>query len=110
MTDETKRRLKKPRLDSLAPIFRLLDTEGFTEHSAACVQRYNRRQATARARQMATYERNRKRFSEMAKGLSKGDRLILGKFIATREAMAFDAGLRIGLSASTFETEDDADG
>lgn len=92
-------------MNSLAAVFRLLDTEGFTEHSAACVQRYNRRQVAGRARQMIRYEKNRKRFSDVAKALSPGDKLILGKFIATREAMAFDAGLRIGLSAGLCGSE-----
>jgi hypothetical protein len=85
--------------NSLNAVFRLLDTEGFSEYSAGHILRYNRKQAKAREQQMARFERNKKRLSEVMRQLSAADRLVVGKFFSAKEAMAFDAGLRIGLSA-----------
>jgi len=90
---------KTPEMRSLWPILRLLDTEGFTEYAAARIQRYHRKRVADQVRQMQSFERNKKRLSEVMRNLSPADRLVIGKFMSIKEAMAFDAGLRIGLTA-----------
>lgn len=95
----TSRSGPKPPMQSLIPILEVLDTEGFTEYSAQLVQRYNRKKAKQHSSRMDAYEKKKTRLSKVMQKLNDGERLIVGKFFAQREAMALDAGLRIGLTA-----------
>lgn len=98
-----KRKKNTPTMSSLIALMELLDVEGFDEYAAALVLRYNRRKADLHGERMRNFEAQKKKLSETMKKLSQDECLIVGKFFAIKEAMAFDAGLRIGLMGRTFK-------
>lgn len=93
------------RINSAVVIARLLESEGFSPETANAVRRYaNRRMGFTRRQRLAWKARN-KAFSVMAATLSESQKLLLGRWIATRQKAAFDAGLRIGLMAFAVEND-----
>ena len=86
-------------LRSSVAIARLLDSEGFSDHVANCVERYWKRNVLA-VHKKNRVERTERAFEEsVIPKLSDADKIILGKFIGLHKKMSFDAGLRIGLTA-----------
>lgn len=78
-------------------VARLLDSEGFTEHTATAIDRFARSQMTQHQQQR--FERLKKAMSELCQNLSVGDKLAIGRFITIHKEMAFQTGVRIGLTA-----------
>lgn len=78
-------------------IARLLESEGFTAHTANAVMKYARRvmHHTTRSR----YERNRMAAKAILRELDEGAKAVVGKFITHQMKASFDAGLRVGLAA-----------
>lgn len=80
-------------------VAKLLGTEGFSPHVAGLVRLYCLRN-TSTPEQRRRFFRTKKAWSEIVKEkLTDGDRMVLGKFIGCLQAMAFDTGLRVGLTA-----------
>ena len=86
------------RLKSAIVIAKLLDCEGFTDYTANQVERYWKQNANLTDRQRRSLARVERALSELAKGLSEGDRRVLGKFVGLHKKMAFETGLRMGLT------------
>ena len=80
-------------------IAQLLSTQGFTDHTAAEVERYWRAKSGLSERQRRHLEELDRALAEMAAKLTPGDRLVMGKFIGLQKKMSFDVGLKIGLQA-----------
>ena len=91
------------RINSAVAIARLLDSEGFTDHTAQAVMRYAQRRSGFTDNQRRHWQKRITAFREITVKLSPGEKLILGKFIAARQKASFDAGLRIGLTACVTE-------
>lgn len=85
-------------------IARLLDSEGFSAYTAQQVKRYSLRNATDQ--QAERYEKVKKRFSEIMKSHSLEERMLIGAYIRILQKMAFDSGLKIGLTAYAVECEE----
>lgn len=96
-------------LNSAIVIARLLDTEGFTDHTANQIERYWRRNAGLTERQQQKLQRLESAMGELASRLSTGDRMVLGKFIGLHKKMSFDTGLRIGLTCMAVTERKDYD-
>ena len=91
---------------STVAIARLLNSEGFSDHVANCVEKFWLRSVHRKPRK---YRNLDKSFGEhVASKLDDGQKLILGKFIAEHKAMSFQTGLRIGLTV--FATKNDSVG
>jgi hypothetical protein len=91
-------RASKSPLNSSVAIARLLDSEGFSDHVGAMVERYWKRNIM-QARKAARIERAERAFSEqIISKLTDADRIVLGKWVGLQKKMSFDAGLRIGLA------------
>lgn len=86
-------------MNSLTPLAKILDAEGFSEFAANQVKRYwNKNMMTARLAGRA--ENTKKAFSEMVKQkLDERDKIVLGKFLQLFARMHFDTGVRLGLMA-----------
>ncbi len=80
-------------------IARLLDSEGFTDHTANQIERYWKKVARLSPRQQRQILRLEKEIASMAAGLTEGQRLAMGRFIGLHKKMSFETGLRIGLTA-----------
>jgi hypothetical protein len=86
-------------------VARLLATEGFTDHTANQVERYWKRRSGLSPRQHRQLKQLETELSEIMKGLSAAERLVVGRFIGLRMKMAFDTGLKIGLQAFAQQTD-----
>lgn len=83
-------------------IARLLDGEGYTEEIVARVERWQRHQVKTAARRQKRFENTRIAASDSFAKLSRADRIIVGRFIAMKDRMAFEAGLKIGLTTAFY--------
>lgn len=90
-------------VDSGVIIARMLHTEGFTQKTASRVKNWFKRQ-TGNTQRVRRYFENKRAFGELCKRLelSKADRLVIGHFIGQNSAIAFEAGLRIGMTTQLF--------
>ena len=79
-------------------IGQLLNSEGFSDHTAACVEKWYKRNYVLTDRQQQQIARIEKEMSQWCAGLSASQRLLLGKFVAFHKKMGFTAGLHIGLT------------
>ncbi len=86
-------------LNSAIVIARLLGTEGFTDHTANEVERYFRNRSGLNDRQKKAISLLDKEVSNIMRHLTKGECLVIGKFIGLHKKMSFDTGLKIGLQA-----------
>jgi hypothetical protein len=86
------------RMNSSVVIARLLDSEGFSEFAQNATERYWMR-SICDPRRRRKYRKLDKELSAIAEKLTDAEKLILGKFISLHKRMAFDTGLRIGLTA-----------
>src|SRR5215467_4037518 len=80
-------------------VARLLGTEGFTDHTAAQVERYWKRRSGLTQRQKRQIAALEKELGEMACKMTAAERMVLGRFIGLRCKMSFDVGLKIGMTA-----------
>lgn len=94
MAERTKR---SGMIRSSVVIAKLLDSEGFNDHVQNMVERYWLHTVHASARKK--HRRLERDITAMCTKLTDGEKLILGKFISMHKAMAFQTGLRIGLTA-----------
>jgi hypothetical protein len=94
------------RMNSAFQIAKAMDCEGFTDHTASLVERYWKRNVMTyrKARQIARLEQA---LADMAANMSVGDRLVLGKFVGLHKKMAFDTGLRMGLTCMAMQNPQD---
>lgn len=99
--------MKRP-IKSSVVVARLLESEGFTAHAANEVIRYSRRITHPSVQRR--YERNSRAAKEALRGLDEGTKAIVGKFINHQMRIAFDAGLRIGLTAHAVLNDKECDG
>lgn len=89
-----------PRFRSLSAVANLLGTTGFSHKTAEGLMKWSRRRLFRDARRYDKVHAIRTEFRDAVSKLPAGDRLVLGKFIAIQKAMAFDAGLSMGLTAA----------
>jgi phage host-nuclease inhibitor protein Gam len=85
-------------INSAVVIAKLLSTEGFSDHTANQVERYWKRATALTERQKAQIERMEAAIADWCKDMPADKRLLLGKFIGLHKKMAFDTGIRIGLT------------
>lgn len=85
--------------NSAVVIARLLGTEGFTDHLANEIERYWKTKSGLTNRQLKQLQQLDEKLSEVMKGLSVADRLVVGRFIGLHKKMSFETGLKIGLQA-----------
>jgi hypothetical protein len=85
-------------------IARLLGVEGYSDFVHNQVIRYWRR-VVMDPRRRKSIDGKKAEFSELMKGLTERDRLLVGKFITLNGKMNFDTGLRIGLMAHAHESD-----
>lgn len=91
-------RTRKSKVKSCVEIARLLDAEGFSDHVASLVTKHAL--VTATPQQRRRFMRNKRMFSKMVQeNLTDENRMVLGKFMSAKLHMAFETGLRIGLTA-----------
>jgi hypothetical protein len=90
---------KSPAPRSSVVIARLLASEGYTDYLANQIERYWMKTSGLSDRQTKKIQRLNKELSRIAKELSEGDKMVLGRFIGLHKKMAFDTGLRMGLIA-----------
>ena len=86
-------------INSACVIAELLAAQGFTDYLANRIENYWKRNAGLTERQLERFKRLDAELSRIMKGLSEGDRGIVGKFISLHKRMSFDTGLRIGIQA-----------
>lgn len=80
---------------SSAVLARLLDAEGFSDHSANQVEGWWRR-AQSIGKNFAEIDRLKRHLSELSKKLTEEERKVVGRFIGLHMRMGFDTGLRMG--------------
>ena len=91
-------RTRTRRLNSAVHIARLLDCEGFTDHTASVITKFAKRCMTER--QMYKYKRLKKAMGKLCEGMSESDKLALGRFIGLQKAISFQTGMKMGLAAA----------
>jgi hypothetical protein len=85
---------------SAVVIARLLSAQGFDNETANLVDRYYRKRLGLTARQLKSLDEKEAALKKIAaEKLDAGERMVLGRFVGLHKHMAFDAGLRIGLTA-----------
>lgn len=99
----TKKLRRKRQYYSMTPILRALSLEGFCEHDALQIRKWNAAQVKRDNRRMEEAEKLQVELSRVMKNLSRADRLIVGKFFAMREAIAFKAGITAGIGVRLTE-------
>lgn len=85
-------------MKSAIVIAKLLDCEGFTDYTANQIENYFRHRGGLTDRQKRLIERLERAIAEWCKDLPEEKRLLLGKFVGLHKKMAFDTGLRMGLT------------
>lgn len=95
------------RARSAVIIARLLDSEGFTDHTAQAVMRYGTSLATPQTKKR--YKRVRKNAKEVLNRLTPAERMLVGRFISHQLRAGFDCGLRVGLTAYAVANDKDAE-
>ena len=83
---------------SLAKVLRTLDCEGFSEYALNQIQRFTRRNEIQAAKGLKEREAIKARFSKIMKGLSRADRVAVGRFVSSQAKISFEAGLKMGLA------------
>lgn len=99
--------MSKPMKSSVV-VARLLESEGFTAHTANAMIRYSRR--ITHPSTQRRYERARRAAKESLRDLDEGTKAIVGKFINHQMRIAFDTGLRIGLAAHAALNDKECEG
>ena len=98
------RNQKRPQINSVVAIARLLDGDGFTEHVANQVRRYWNHCVAPTDRQRERWAKKEKTFKEtVSPHLTDAQKTALGEFITLQEKRSFDAGLRIGLTTRMYD-------
>jgi len=91
--------------NSAIVVAKLLGTEGFSEHTADQVDRFARRQMGKREQER--HDKTERAMAKVCANLDDVVKLVIGKFITLHKKMAFETGVRIGLTAmATKEAKD----
>ena len=90
------RRLGKAGPRSSAVLARLLDAEGFSDHTANQLEGWWLRASVSK--DFDEVDRLKRGISEIAKKLTEPERKVLGHFVGLHMRMGFDTGLRMGLA------------
>lgn len=96
-------------MKSSVVIGQLLDSEGFSDHTAACVEKWFKRNCVPTERQHRQIERIEREIAEWCASLPASKRLLLGKFVGFHKKMGFTAGLHIGLTCMAVKNDKDVD-
>lgn len=88
---------KRP-LNSAIHIARLLECEGFTDHTASELTRFAVRQMTPR--QLAKFRELKNGIGKVTGKLTIGDKLMIGRFIGLHKSISFQTGLKMGIAAA----------
>ena len=78
-------------------VAKLLDTEGFTEHTANVVDRFARRQMGKREQER--HDKTERAMGNVCENLDDATKLVIGAFVTLHKKMSFETGVRIGLTA-----------
>ena len=89
----------KPAVGSLTHVLRLMDCEGFTDHTLNQIQKFTLRDEKQTAARSAARLETKRKFSELMREQSLDHRKTVTKFITTQCGMSFQAGIKVGLSA-----------
>lgn len=93
---------KRRTIKSSAHIAKLLDGEGYTEEIVARVERWQRQQVKSLVRRQKDLELARSAAGRVFSRLSERDRKAVGRFIALKDRMSFEAGLKVGLTTAFY--------
>lgn len=95
--------------NSAIVVAKILSTEGFSEHVADQVDRFARRQMGSREK--IRHDKTEKAMATICANLDEVAKIVIGKFITLHKKMAFETGVRVGLTAMAVkESKDYPDG
>lgn len=89
---------KRKPVPSARKIAELLCLSGWTPEAAGAIRRYWMYRTGLTERQVNQIRRLKTELSELAHGLTEGQRQVLGRFIGLQKKLSFDMGLRMGLA------------
>ena len=84
---------------SLTQVLRLLDCEGFTDHTLHQIQKFSLREEKQAAARSEVRLKVQRKFSEFMRGQPSDHKETVSAFLAMQCAISFQAGLKMGLSA-----------
>lgn len=84
-------------INSAIVIAKLLGTEGFSEYTADQIDRFARRKMEKREQER--HDKTERAMSSVCEKLDDATKIVIGKFITLHKKMAFETGIRIGLTA-----------
>jgi len=97
----------RPAKSSLS-VAKLLDSEGYSDHTANQIRRYWHKNCVLTERQEKRAAGIHKAFSDhVASKLTESQRLVMGKYIALLNRANFETGLRMGLTVRLFPGEEE---
>ena len=92
---------------SAIAIAKLLDCEGFSDYTANQLEKYWRTVSNLTERQKAQLKRLEAAISDWCRDMPADKRLLLGKFVGLHKKMAFEVGLRMGLTCMAVKCDQD---
>ena len=109
MAEQLRHKQSRRHSSSAIAIAKLLDCEGFSDHTANQLEKYWRNVSNLTVRQKLQLERMERAISEWCRDMPADKRLLLGKFVGLHKKMAFEVGLRMGLTCMAVRADQDFD-